>query len=40
MEAKKNRDFVKADSIRDELLSRNIKLIDTRDGTKYEFVKD
>lgn len=37
--AKKNRDFVLADSIRDELLSQGIKLIDGRDGTTYEFVK-
>lgn len=34
--AKKNKDFALADSIRDELLKMNIKLIDTRDGTKYE----
>ena len=34
--AKKNKDFSLADSIRDELLKEGIKLIDTRDGTKYE----
>ena len=35
-DAKKNKDFVLADSIRDELLKNGIKLIDTKDGTKYE----
>ncbi len=35
-EAKKNKDFAKADQIRDELLSQGIKLIDTREGTTYE----
>lgn len=35
-EAKKARDFAKADAIRDELLSNGIKLIDTREGTTYE----
>ena len=39
-EAKKNKDFALADQIRDELLSRNIKLIDTREGTKLEIIKD
>ena len=38
--AKKNKDFALADQIRDELLSRNIKLIDTREGTKFEIIKD
>ncbi len=37
-EAKKNKDFAKADSIRDELLTRGIKLIDTREGTTYELI--
>lgn len=37
--AKKNKDFALADSIREELLSRGIKLIDGREGTTYEFVK-
>ena len=37
-EAKKNRDFVKADSIREELLAKGVKLIDTRDGTTYELI--
>lgn len=36
--AKKQRDFVKADQIRDELLTRGIQLIDTRDGTTYEVI--
>ena len=36
--AKSNKDFTLADSIRDELLSSGIKLIDTKDGTKYEIV--
>lgn len=37
-EAKKNKDFSKADDIRNELLSKGIKLIDTREGTTYELV--
>ena len=37
-EAKKNRDFTKADAIRDELLSKGIKLIDSREGTTYELI--
>ena len=37
-EAKKNKDFAKADSIRDELLSNGVKLIDTREGTTYELI--
>ncbi len=39
-DAKKNKDFLLADKIRDELLERGIKLIDTREGTTYEFIKD
>lgn len=39
-EAKKNKDFALADQIRDDLLNRNIKLIDTREGTKFEIIKD
>ena len=35
-EAKKNKDFAKADSIREELLAKGIKLNDTREGTTYE----
>ncbi len=34
--AKANRDYVLADSIRDELGALGIRLIDTKDGTKYE----
>ena len=37
-EAKKNKDFVKADAIRDELLAKGVRLIDTREGTSYELV--
>ena len=37
-EAKDNRDFAKADSIRDELLEKGVKLIDSREGTTYELV--
>lgn len=36
--AKKEKDFKKADSIRDELLNKGIKLVDTREGTTYEIV--
>ena len=35
-EAKSNKDFALADSIRNELEKKGIKLIDTKDGTKYE----
>jgi len=37
-EAKKNKDFATADAIRDELLVKGIKLIDTREGTTYELL--
>ncbi len=37
-EAKKNKDFTKADSIRDELLAKGVILIDTREGTTYELI--
>lgn len=37
-EAKKNKDFITADKIRNELLEQGIKLIDTRDGTIYEII--
>ena len=40
MLAKKNKDFEQADNIRNELLKKGIKLIDTREGTSYEIVKD
>lgn len=36
--AKNNKDFILADKIRDELLSKGIKLIDTRKGTTYEII--
>jgi len=36
--AKKNKDFATADSIRNELLDKGIKLIDTREGTTYEII--
>ena len=38
-EAKKNKDFSLADSIRDELLKQGIRLIDSREGTTYEIIK-
>ena len=34
--AKKNKDFAKADAIRDELLAKGIQLIDTKDGVTYQ----
>lgn len=37
-EAKNNKDYKLADEIRDELLQRGIKLIDSRDGTTYELI--
>lgn len=37
-EAKKNKDFVLADEIRNELLNQGITLIDTREGTTYKEV--
>lgn len=36
--AKKNKDFALADSIRDDLLKKGIELIDTREGTKYHII--
>ena len=36
--AKENKDYAKADEIRDELLKMGIKLIDTKDGTSYEVI--
>lgn len=38
-EAKKNKDFATADSIRDELASKGIVLKDTREGTTYHIEK-
>ena len=37
-EAKKNRDFDLADSIRSDLLAKGIELIDTREGTTYKVI--
>ncbi len=37
-EAKKNKDFELADSIRNDLLSKGIELLDTRDGTTYRII--
>lgn len=34
--AKQNKDYAKADEIRNALASKNIKLIDTKDGTTFE----
>lgn len=39
-EAKKNKNYVLADEIRDNLLKEGIKLIDSREGTIYEIIKD
>ncbi|MDE5629996.1 MAG: cysteine--tRNA ligase, partial [Bacilli bacterium] len=36
--AKKDKDYELADSIRNELLSKGIELIDTREGTTYRIV--
>ena len=38
-EAKKNKDYALADSIREELLNQGIVLKDTREGTTYEVIK-
>ena len=37
-EAKKNKDYSLADSIRDELNNKGIRLIDTKEGTTYEII--
>ena len=36
VQAKQNKDYAKADTIRDELLEKGIRLVDTKDGTTYE----
>ena len=36
--AKAEKDFARADEIRDEMLSKGVKLVDTRDGTIYEIL--
>ena len=38
-EAKKNKNYELADSIRTELLEKGIILKDTREGTTYEVIK-
>lgn len=38
LEAKKNKDWITADKIRDELKEKGINIIDTKDGTKWELV--
>lgn len=38
-EARKNKDFASADKIRDELLEKNIALLDTPSGTYWQFSK-
>ena len=35
-QAKKDKDFAKADAIRDELLAKGIAIKDTREGVKWE----
>lgn len=37
-EAKKQKDFARADQIRDELIEKGIRLVDTREGTSYEII--
>ena len=37
-EAKKNKDYDLADSIRNELLDKGIELVDTREGTTYKLI--
>ena len=37
LEAKKNRDFLTADKIRDELLDKGITLNDTKEGTTWNY---
>ena len=36
--AKASKDYLLADKIRDELLSKGVKLIDTKDGVTYELL--
>ena len=38
-QAKQDKDYAKADSIREELLSQNIIIKDTREGTEFEIRK-
>ena len=37
-DAKALKNYELADKIREELLAKGVKLIDTREGTKYEIV--
>ena len=37
--AKQNKDYQKADQIRNELLSKNVIIKDTREGTTFEITK-
>ena len=37
-EAKKNKNYELADKIRNELFDQGIRLIDDRNGTKYEII--
>ena len=37
-EAKQQKDYQKADAIRDELLQKGIKLIDSKEQTTYEII--
>ena len=37
-DAKANKDFALADQIRDDLLSKGIQIVDTREGTTYKMV--
>ncbi|MBO5228819.1 MAG: cysteine--tRNA ligase, partial [Lachnospiraceae bacterium] len=37
--AKKEKDFAKADAIRDELLAKGVAIKDTREGVKWEIVQ-
>ena len=39
-EAKKNKDYELADSIRNELLEKGIELVDTREGTTYKVINN
>ena len=39
-EAKKNKDYDLADSIRNELLEKGIELVDTREGTTYRIINN
>ena len=35
-EARMNKDYAKADKIRDELLAMGIKIVDSKDGQRWE----